>query len=165
MSDVFQLFFILLLLGWMAYVPFFFLIPLFSNSKYGIRISSCPKCGLPLFITGYYYMIINIVFDFLFNLEGVIFIISQMTFVWRGVAGRSPAVQTTLSFVFLLVLMISMQRLPRRWRYLFLTVNNSLKTKGIEGNEISKADTQWPLKSKTGLRGFSNIWLINNRNT
>ena len=28
-----------------------------------------------------YYMIINIVFNFLFNLEGVIFIISQMTFV------------------------------------------------------------------------------------
>ena len=98
---------------------FFFLISLFSNSKYGIRISSCPKCGLPLFITNYYYMIINIVFDFLFNLEGVIFIISQMTFVWRGVAGRSPAVRTTLSFVFLLVLMIFKQRLPRRWRYLF----------------------------------------------
>ncbi len=89
-------------------------------------------------------MIINIVLNFLFNLEGVIFIISQMTFVWRGVAGRSPAVQTTLPFVFLLVLMIFMQRLPRCWRYLFLIVNNKLKTKGVEGNQISKADTQWP---------------------
>jgi hypothetical protein len=58
-------------------------------------------------------MIINIVFDFLFYLEGFIFIISQMTFVCRG-AGRSPAIQATLSFVFLLVLMIFMQRLPRR---------------------------------------------------
>ena len=79
---------------------------------YGFRISSCPKCGLPFFITDYYYMIINIVFDFLFNLQGIIFIISQMTFVWRGV-------QTTLQFVFLLVLMIFMQRFPRRSRYVF----------------------------------------------
>jgi hypothetical protein len=57
-------------------------------------------------------MIINIVFDFLFNLEGVIFIISQMTVTWGG--GRRSAVQTTLPFVFLLVFMIFMQRLPHR---------------------------------------------------
>jgi hypothetical protein len=58
-------------------------------------------------------------------MEGVIFIISQMTFVWRGVAERSPAVQTTLSFVFLLVLMIFKTPLfAPPLTLLILTVNN-----------------------------------------